>query len=673
MMPTTFGMVARDRGLLLFDANPFPTWVYDEKDLAIIAANEPALRHYGYTREQFLAMRITELEAPPGPSSLDREPAGVRRHRKADGTVIAVRLETSRIDFDGRCAAVAVAVDVTAQVEAERALRRSEQQFRQLLEASSDWYWEQDTQYRLTYLSPSYETVHGVPVSSVLGRRISEHPGISIDPEMGRMALVAYAQRQPFRDLTYSRKYPDGKVRWFKISGAPIFDETGEFTGYRGTGADITRHVEAEAAARQGQQRLQEAVVSHVTHPIVIYDAEDRIAAFNQIFFELHRVPEVGFTQVGPGVSGGELAERIGQGVSTSDATELLQRISVLTDGPGKYASILAPGGSFREIAEWQLSHGLYADGQDDAAIDLETLVARYRSEDEHTYHLRDGRWMQVVYRRLPDEGRLGLWTDVTAIKRAEAERRSLEAQLHHSQRLEALGTLAGGAAHEINNALVPVIALTKLMARKLPEGSRERRNLDTVLGGAERSRDLVKQILAFARAERTERQGESVDVGAVLRDSLQLMRATVPRSIRLAEEIVPVPAIIGDPGQLRQVIVNLMTNAAQAIGQALGIITVGLQADAEGAQLRLSIADTGCGMNEATLARVFEPFFTTKPVGEGSGLGLSVAHGIIKAHGGRIEVLSAPGRGSRFDVFLPVTPARPSEAAERPDLTKRL
>jgi signal transduction histidine kinase len=226
------------------------------------------------------------------------------------------------------------------------------------------------------------------------------------------------------------------------------------------------------------------------------------------------------------------------------------------------------------------------------------------------------------------------------------------------------LGTLVGGAAHEINNALVPVIALTKLVASHLPEESRDRRNLGTVLVGAERSRDLVKQILAFSRKEDVESREESVDVAAVLREALQLMRATVPSSIHLEEDIAPAPPVTGDPNQLHQVIVNLVANAAHAIGDGHGTITVGLRADGDGAALRFWVADTGCGMDEATKARIFEPFFTTKEVGKGTGLGLSVVHGIIKEHGGRIEVQSAPGKGTRFDVVLPTQTAQTVAAA---------
>jgi signal transduction histidine kinase len=237
----------------------------------------------------------------------------------------------------------------------------------------------------------------------------------------------------------------------------------------------------------------------------------------------------------------------------------------------------------------------------------------------------------------------------------AEAQRaQALEAQLHHSQRLEALGTLAGGIAHEINNALVPIIALTKLVARKLPAESRERRSLDTVLTGAERSRDLVDRILAVSR-EQPPRRYERFDLAMVIAEALLLMRASLPPSVRLEPELIATAIIEGDPTQLHQVIVNLVTNAAQAIGAAAGTISVRLQQAADGERLELSVADTGCGMDEATQSRIFEPFFTTKPAPKGTGLGLAVVRNIVKEHGGAISVESAPGNGSRFEIRLPV------------------
>jgi PAS domain S-box-containing protein len=537
-----------------------------------------------------------------------------------DGRTVCVRSSAiPTFDTDGAFSGyLGLSKDVTAEVEADRVLRESERQFRQVLEAAADYYYEQDARYRFTYLSPGYERRFSIAES--LGKRLTELPDLSVEPEMGKLVLLAQKAKQPYRDFVFARKTADGKKHWFKWSGAPLFDRNGRFAGYRGVGAEITQRVEIEAAARLAQQQRLEEAVAYVSHPIVVFDIADRAVAFNQAFTDLHTAPD--------------------------------------TNSP------VAQGASFRELAEWQLRFRFYGEGPDDAVVDLETLLARHLTETEHTYHLRDDRWMLVVYRRLPGGGTVGLWTDVTALKRAEAERRALERQVHHSQRLEALGTLAGGVAHEINNALVPVIALTKIVAGKLPDGSRERRNLAIVLTGAERSRDLVKQILAFSRKEEEERRRESVDLGAVARDVLQLMRATLPASIRVADDIAPAPAITGDPGQLQQVIVNLMTNAAHAIGEAQGRITVSLRPDAGGAHLRLSVADTGCGMDETTVARIFEPFFTTKPVGEGTGLGLSMVHGILKDHGGRIEVKSAPGQGTCFDLVLPIPAAQPSKAA---------
>jgi PAS domain S-box-containing protein len=509
-----------------------------------------------------------------------------------------------------------VARDITAQIEAEHALRASEQRFKQLCEAAYDYFWETDAGGRGTFLSPNFEAIFGVPASKVLGGRIMDLPGFRMEPGMQRTIAAALMARQPYRDLVFSVRWPDGTEHWVEVSAVPFF-ENGEFRGYRGVGADVTAQRLAEEAARLAEGRLQDAV-ARVRQPFVLYDAADRVVALNQAFAALH-----------PGPDGRTAVDK---------------------------------GASFRDIAVLRLENKLYAPEAAGEVVDLAALLHRHLSDGEHVDRLADGRWMLVDHRRLPGGGSFELWTDVSVIKRAESDRRVLEAQLHHSQRLEALGTLAGGAAHEINNALVPVIALTKMVASHLPEDGRDRRSLATVLVGAERSRDLVKQILAFSRKEEKTQRLEDVDLAIVLRDALQLMRATVPTSIRLVEEIAPPATVAGDPGQLHQVVVNLVANAAQAIGDGHGTITVGLRAD--GAALRLFVTDTGCGMDEATKARIFEPFFTTKEVGKGTGLGLAVVHGIVERHGGRIEVASAPGRGTRFDVILPLLSVASGAAA---------
>jgi signal transduction histidine kinase len=235
---------------------------------------------------------------------------------------------------------------------------------------------------------------------------------------------------------------------------------------------------------------------------------------------------------------------------------------------------------------------------------------------------------------------------------------------------MEALGTLAGGVAHDLNNTLVPIIALTKSAAGRLPEQSRERQNLATVLQAAERARDLVRQILAFSREETVEKH--AIDVADPVRSAVTMLRAILPTTVRIDTQILPAPKILADPGQIHQIIVNLMTNAAHAIGAKMGTITVGLgAAPCDGRNwVSLSVADTGCGIDQAHLDRIFDPFFTTKPVGEGTGLGLAVVHGIVTDHGGRISVESAVGKGARFEVVLPPAPQEEAEASEHAEVT---
>ena len=254
---------------------------------------------------------------------------------------------------------------------------------------------------------------------------------------------------------------------------------------------------------------------------------------------------------------------------------------------------------------------------------------------------------------------RYGTLQDITALRLAEQRERNLERKLLHSQKLEALGTLAGGIAHDLNNTLTPIMALSKLTARRLAHDDDLRNNLETIFAASEQARDLVRRVLSFSRREEIAKV--IVSPGAVVIDAMSLLRATVPSSIQLTTRIDDVPSIFADPSQIHQVITNLVTNAAQAIEPSSGAITVILERTSEvkpSGEIRLSVVDTGKGMDEDTRRRIFEPFFTTKEVGQGTGLGLSIIDGIVSNHGGRIEVSSELGRGTRFDIYFPIASA---------------
>lgn len=280
---------------------------------------------------------------------------------------------------------------------------------------------------------------------------------------------------------------------------------------------------------------------------------------------------------------------------------------------------------------------------------------------------------VRVVYREMEvatdDAGRPVRRTitfkDITELRGAQEREKELQRQLMHSQKLEALGTLAGGVAHELNNALVPVVALAKIMRDDLPEDSPLREDAELIIDASERARELVKQILNYSR-----KQGdlgrEPVDVATAAEDALRMLRASLPTTIHIKTEIDDVvPPVLGDAGELRQAIVNLVTNAAQAIGSAVGTITVTV--DRSEGNIRLRVADTGRGMDSAIAERIFEPFFTTKAVGEGTGLGLSIVHWIVSNHGGRIDVQSRPGEGTVFTVSLPAASRFPAAVGDDP------
>ena len=257
------------------------------------------------------------------------------------------------------------------------------------------------------------------------------------------------------------------------------------------------------------------------------------------------------------------------------------------------------------------------------------------------------------------------LRTEIAERQRAEEERQRLTAQLQQAQKLEALGTLAGGIAHDFNNILSAILGYTELTLDDVPPESRAWHQLQHVLSAGQRAKDLVHQILTFSR--HGEQAAQPVPLAPLVTEALTLLRAALPSTIAIHCELhEETGTVMADPTQLHQVLMNLCTNAAHAMRDAGGVLTVGLDACAitaaealhpalaPGAYLRLLVRDTGHGMPPAIMDRIFEPFFTTKAIGEGAGMGLAVVHGIVTKCGGVITVESAPGCGTTMMVYLP-------------------
>ena len=344
-------------------------------------------------------------------------------------------------------------------------------------------------------------------------------------------------------------------------------------------------------------------------------------------------------------------------------------------------------------IAQMKLLHGRSADAPvttreawmatldihpDDVARMEAAVRDHFEGRSDHyeaEYRVRhpDGEWhwLQVRGRCIRDASGnvhrfVGSAIDITARKNAETEKERLEIQLRQSQKMEAMGTLAGGIAHDFNNILGAILGYGELAQKAAPEGDVVRRYLDHVMHAGGRAKALVERILAFSRSGVGERR--PINVQAVIEETLELLAASLPPGVRLEKRLeTGDAAIVGDATQLHQVAMNLCTNAFQAMENG-GVLEVALDRAevaqsrrlshgnlAPGAYVRLCVSDTGSGIPPHVLDRMFDPFFTTKGVGEGTGLGLSLVHGIVADLGGAIDVRSTVGRGTTFTIWLPI------------------
>ena len=272
--------------------------------------------------------------------------------------------------------------------------------------------------------------------------------------------------------------------------------------------------------------------------------------------------------------------------------------------------------------------------------------------------------WMNKVIYDEEDKIReiLAVGIDVT-------EKWKLEKRLAQAQKMEAIGTLAGGIAHDFNNILSAIIGYTELSLIDTPKGDPIQNNLKQVLKAGGRAKELVRQILTFSRPH--ENDLHPIKVNLIVNEAVKLLRASLPSTIQIHHKIESNLTVLSDATNIHQILMNLCTNSSYAMQEDGGILEVTLSdvnLDSNFAEqhpgvkpgkfIKLTVSDTGCGMSPEVSRRIFDPFFTTKKVGQGTGMGLSVVHGIVKNHGGAITVDSLPGQGTTFSLFLPATEA---------------
>ena len=472
---------------------------------------------------------------------------------------------------------------------------------------------------KITDVNKATELVTGLPRTALVGSDFSDY---FTEPAEARAGYEKVFSEGSVRDYPLAIRHVSGEVTEVLYNAVVFKDEAGSPVGVFAAARDIT----ALKAAERERLRLATAI-EQIKDGVSILDLEGRILSANPAFAGHHgsRPAEV---------IGRLLTEVLGGGVPD----------------PGIVDGLKAAAGSDKPWS-WHFSRDLSEGG----GRELDLTVSPIRDAS--------GRPVNLI-----------------AVERDVTQEVIFQERIRQWQKMEALGTLAGGIAHDLNNLLLPILINTELALGDLGPDASSGHRLEQVLEAARRGQDMVKQIIAFAQHREQERR--PVDLVPVIRESLDFLRVSLPKNIRISERLEAESAVaLADPTQIHQVLVNLGSNAAHAMRGKGGVLEVGLaeaRLDGEAASqyvdlkpgdyLRLTVRDTGHGMPPEIADRIFEPFFTTKRTGEGTGMGLAVVHGIIKGHEGSIAVLSEPGKGAAFTILLPrvVGPARPA-AAEPP------
>lgn len=527
-------------------------------------------------------------------------------------------------DETGKIYGAVVAMhDITERKLMEVTLRRERDLTQRYLDTTQTIMVALDTEGRITMINRSGCELLGYAEDEILGCNWFE---TCLPQPEGTDNVLPVFLRIMSGDLSSAEYFEnsvvckDGTQRLIGWHNAFLEDDDGRVFGTLSSGEDITERKQAEQQLRANEEKYR-VLVENANEGIFVTQ-DEKMKFIN---------PE---TENITGFSKEELIEKpFADLLHPEDRDMVLDRHRKRLSGGGDLPGIY----SFRVINK----------AGEALMVELSTVLFNWEDRPATLNFIRDLTWQK-----------------------------KLEAQLRQSQKMEAIGTLAGGIAHDFNNILSSIIGYTELSLDEVEKGSLLHQNLCQLLTAGNRARDLVKQILTISRQE--EQVFKPIPIVPLVKEPLKMLRSTFPSFIEIRENISTEQGIVyADPTQLHQVIVNLATNAKQAMGDEGGILEVSVKTMnfddyigkkypglAPGNYVQITVSDTGCGISKQYIDRIFEPYFTTSEPGKGTGLGLSVVHGIVKAHKGHITVYSEPGKGTKFHVYLPLAQQQRSRTA---------
>ena len=547
---------------------------------------------------------------------------------RRDGSYFPVEYTSTPILEKGAIkGAVVIFNDISARHAAETALKTQRNLFETILASTNDLIALKNRHSVYLAVNAAFCKHIGKEAEEIIGKSDADlFPAEAAATYQKEDAAVMDSGRPSFQDLELP-KGPGGQSQWLHISKTPVVDDHGACTGLLCSIHDITGRKQAEEILENNEARFR-GLFDNMNSGAAVFRTTDNGENFVVVDFN-------------------KAAEEI----------EKLDKEQVI----GKNINVIFPN-----VLEFDLT---------------EILRSVWRTgTPEHNpptfyQHERISGWREHHVYKLPSGELVALFDDVT-------RRKQVEEELRQAQKLEAIGTLAGGIAHDFNNILTAIIGYTQLMLYDTPADGKSQPLLKEVLNASKRATNLVSQILSFSR--QTEKERKPIEIQPVIKEALKLLRGTLPSTIKIEQEIdAKCRMVMADPVQIHQILMNLCTNAYHAMRNNGGTLSVRLEetaiglgfCDAQaqvlppGPYLRLTIRDTGDGMDEKTLTKIFTPYFTTKAAGEGTGLGLSTVLGLARSYNGGITAESAPGKGSIFAVYLPVFIPEETGAADQENI----
>jgi len=611
----------------MFEKNKAIKLLVDLDSGKIVDANSAACNFYQYSPNEIKKLNIWDINTLSQAETKEKMAMAAEgkksdflfHHRLASGEIRDVLVYSGLIETRLKNLLYSIVLDITEQKNAEKNLAKYQNLLKKSQELGKIGTWELDINKNKLIWTEENHKIFGLPLGTELTYEIFLNRLHPDDREYVDLEWKSALAGEPY-DIEH-RLLVDGNTKWVRQKAEVEFDENGN--AIRGTGftQDITDR-------KQAQKKLDKAVED----ALILKKAIDQIpvgVALADENFQLYFCNAAGL-----GLRGGDVKNLV----------------VIPREAYGNWQVLRLDGNPY-DTQDLPLVRTIR-----EKKVIKEEFIVRHEDGSDH---ICDATASPILDEHNRILGGLIVFPDIS-------DQKKIGRQLQQSQKMEAIGTLAGGIAHDFNNILFPIVGYTQMLLEDTPEDSPTRDSLNQIYTSVLRAKSLVKQILTFSRQESSELM--LMKMQPIIKETLKLIRSTIPTTIDIKLDINPDCGVIkADPTQIHQIVMNLATNAYHAMEETGGELKVRLKEIELGEYdiLRpdmkpgiyacLTITDTGIGMDKELTRKVFDPFFTTKKKGKGTGMGLSVVHGIVTAMGGAIQVYSEPGEGTQFHVYLPV------------------